>query len=198
MILPIMSASILSQTNQFLKKEREIPSDAEKFAVFKARKLAKKEAERERLAAEFPLLFGKDAKAKSTVGKYSNKDFNAEKMKKKSGLSSTLPRSGGLEERKGSEKKSYTMKTSQNQLSSTMSSLDNMKKAPSKSKKEGVQVKVINKENSRRKYTYPTNVLASIAKSYLRLQHPSTINISSLKDIYWISLCRNFRRKEYA
>jgi hypothetical protein len=59
---------ITQQTNRSKSQ-----TDAQKFAEFKAKKLAEKEAAKEKLAAEFPLLFGKDAKARSTVGKYANK-----------------------------------------------------------------------------------------------------------------------------
>ncbi len=47
--------------------------------------------------------------------------------------------------------------------------------------------------NTRRKYTYPNNILVSIAKAYLKLQDYNITNLSSLNEIYWISLCRNFR-----
>jgi hypothetical protein len=56
-----------------ISRSNKHQTDAQKFAEFKAKKLAEKEAAKEKLAAEFPLLFGKDAKARNTVGKYANK-----------------------------------------------------------------------------------------------------------------------------
>lgn len=49
------------------------PSDAEKLAAFRAKRMAQKEADRKRLANEFPLLFGSTAEARSTKGKYVTK-----------------------------------------------------------------------------------------------------------------------------
>jgi hypothetical protein len=48
-------------------------------------------------------------------------------------------------------------------------------------------------ENVRRKFTYPTNILESIDKSYTKTKDISIENDKLLSDIYWISLCRNFR-----
>jgi hypothetical protein len=60
--------------NKVLKK-----NDSSKFASFKEQRLAEKEARRKLLAVEFPLLFGADSKARSTIGKYANKATSIKK-----------------------------------------------------------------------------------------------------------------------
>lgn len=52
-------------------------ADVEHYSSFKARREAEKEAKRQLLAKEFPLLFGNDAKSRSTIGKYANKTIPA-------------------------------------------------------------------------------------------------------------------------
>lgn len=97
-----MSATILSNKQ----------NDVEKFSEFKAKKLAQKEAQKEKLAAEFPLLFGKDAKSRSTVGKYANKTFPTTPSKKKPlGNSATTPLSKTNEEKMNSTTSNLPKKT---------------------------------------------------------------------------------------
>lgn len=50
-----------------------------------------------------------------------------------------------------------------------------------------------NQEIVRRKFTYPTNVLNSLNISYMKTKDLQLSSKSILKEIYWISLCRNFR-----
>ncbi len=50
----------------------------------------------------------------------------------------------------------------------------------------------INNQNNIRKFTYPPNVLKEIDRSYLLVKNNSISNRDLLKEIYWISLCRNF------
>lgn len=57
--------------------------EAQRLAEFKAMKIAKREADRDKLAREFPLLFGKDAAQKSTIGKYSLKPASKTPSKRK-------------------------------------------------------------------------------------------------------------------
>ena len=64
-------------------KQPWLYTESELAYLKRAKKLAQKEAQKEKLAAEFPLLFGKDAKARSTVGKYANKTFPTTPNKKK-------------------------------------------------------------------------------------------------------------------
>lgn len=47
--------------------------------------------------------------------------------------------------------------------------------------------------NVRRKFTYPANVIDAINVSYEKTKDIDRPNNSILKEIYWISLCRNFR-----
>eukprot|EP01040_Poterioochromonas_malhamensis_P006669 gene6669-7185_t len=97
-----MSATILSNKQ----------NDVEKFSEFKAKKLAQKEAQKEKLAAEFPLLFGKDAKARSTVGKYANKTIPTTPSKKKPlGNSTTTPLSKTIEDKMNSTTSNLSKKT---------------------------------------------------------------------------------------
>lgn len=58
-------------------------NDADRFAEYKAKRLAQKDANKARLAAEFPLLFGQDEKSRSTIGKYTNKAYPTTPSKKK-------------------------------------------------------------------------------------------------------------------
>jgi hypothetical protein len=58
-----MSAAVLLQTKQ---------TDAERYAEWRAKRDAQKSSSKDKLAQEFPLIFGKDSKARSTVGKYTN------------------------------------------------------------------------------------------------------------------------------
>lgn len=62
-----MPASYLNTTRKVTAE------DIARYEAFKARRTNRKEETRARLAAEFPLLFGKDAVARSTMGKYSSK-----------------------------------------------------------------------------------------------------------------------------
>ncbi len=48
-------------------------------------------------------------------------------------------------------------------------------------------------ENVRRKFTYPVNVLDVIHVSYEKTKDINRLNNTLMKEIYWISLCRNFR-----
>lgn len=57
-------------------------SDAERFAEYKAKRMEQKNANKARLAAEFPLLFGQDEKTRSTIGKYTNKAYPTTPSKK--------------------------------------------------------------------------------------------------------------------
>eukprot|EP00981_Chlorochromonas_danica_P001964 scaffold405_cov179-Ochromonas_danica.AAC.8 len=59
------SAATTSTTRKALTSTR--PRDADRFAAYKAQKLAQKEAERQKLAAEFPHLFGQQDKSRTVV-----------------------------------------------------------------------------------------------------------------------------------
>lgn len=50
-----------------------------------------------------------------------------------------------------------------------------------------------NQDNIRRKFTYPANVLDTIHTSYEKTKCIDKPNAKILKEIYWISLCRNFK-----
>ncbi len=55
-------------------------------------------------------------------------------------------------------------------------------------------IKELNNQTTvRRKFTYPSNVLNSLNESYIKTKDLKLSSKSILKEIYWISLCRNFR-----
>jgi hypothetical protein len=61
-----MSATVL------LPMKQAKQTDAERYAEWRAKRDAQKSSSKDKLAQEFPLIFGKDSKARSTVGKYTN------------------------------------------------------------------------------------------------------------------------------
>lgn len=70
--------------------------------------------------------------------------------------------------------------------------LDKIKSAQDKIK---FMVKKMQEQNMIRKFTYPSNIIQRIKLAYQRLQDISKSNEDKEieEDIYWISLCRNFR-----
>lgn len=48
-------------------------------------------------------------------------------------------------------------------------------------------------QNQIRKFTFPSNVIAKIKQSYEKLQNNNNQNKDVEDELYWISLCRNFR-----
>ena len=72
-------------------------------------------------------------------------------------------------------------------------SLKNIQKILSDDDKIKLILKKINEQNAIRKFTFPQNVINKIKQCYQKLQDFNIPNASLEEEIYWISLCRNFR-----
>lgn len=72
--------------------------------------------------------------------------------------------------------------------------LDKIQKIKSSQDKIKLIIKKMKEQNLIRKFTYPQNIINKIKLSYQKVQDISKSNDEEIEEnIYWISLCRNFR-----